>query len=69
MILCGCNHTNEVTSMEEKMTKFLFALNRINAKLKEISDELNAITTEMIKEDFDDIGTNQIDMLSTEDYE
>ena len=55
--------------MEEKMTKFLFALNRINAKLKEISDELNAITTEMIKEDFDDIGTNQIDMLSNEDFE
>jgi hypothetical protein len=55
--------------MEEKMTKFLFALNRINTKLKEISAELNAITTEMIKEDFDDIDTNQIDMLSTEDYE
>lgn len=69
MILCGRKHTNEVTSMEEKMTKFLFALNRINTKLKEISDELNAITTEMIKEDFDDIDTNQIDMLSTEDFE
>lgn len=57
--------------MEEKFTQFLFALNRINSKLKELSEELNAITTEFIKADFDDdiCGAVQIDMLSTHDYE
>jgi hypothetical protein len=57
--------------MEEKFTQFLFALNRINSKLKELSDELNALTTEFIKADFDDdiCGAVHIDMLSTHDYE
>lgn len=71
MILCECKHTNEVANMEEKLTQFLFALNRINSKLKAIAEELNALTTDFIKADLDDdiCGAVQIDMLSTHDYE
>jgi hypothetical protein len=56
--------------MEQKFIQFLLALNRINQKLKSISEEFNKLQTEFIDEDFDRLFlVDDMETVKTEDFE
>lgn len=56
--------------MEEKFTEFLLTLNRINAKLKELSGELDKLNADFIEEDFEKIfSPEQLSILDKIDYD
>ena len=56
--------------MEQKLIKFLLALNKINQKFKALSTELNALVDTFVDEDFDKlILAENLDNLHPDDFE
>lgn len=56
--------------MEQKLIKFLLALNKINQKVKALSVELDNLTSNFIDEDFDKlILAENLDNIHTDDFE
>lgn len=66
----GVKTTKKELDMEEKFTEFLLTLNRINAKLKELSGELDKLNADFIEEDFEKIfSPEQLSILDKIDYD
>ena len=56
--------------MEEKFIEFLFRLNAINKKMKDLSAELDKLNSDFFDEDFEHLFiAEQLKIVVSEDYE
>lgn len=56
--------------MESKFIEFLFRLNAINKKFKDLSDELDKLNSDFFDEDFEHLFiAEQLRIVVPEDYE